>query len=80
MMQAYTNEEKKGIKIYSCDSCGGEIIVDETTSSTSCPYCGNNLLVSKELAGDLKPNYVIPFNNDREDLKKNIKRFFKKKQ
>ena len=79
MVQAYTNEEKKGIKIYSCDSCGGEIIVDETTSSTCCPYCGNNVLVSKELSGDLKPNYVIPFKNDREVVKENLKKFFKKK-
>ena len=79
MVQAYTNEEKKGIKIYSCDSCGGEIIVEETTSSTCCPYCGNNVLVSKELAGDLKPNYVIPFKNDREVVKENLKKFFKKK-
>ena len=79
MVQAYTNEEKKGIKIYSCDSCGGEIIVDETTSSTCCPYCGNNVLVSRELAGDLKPNYVIPFKNDKEVVKENLKKFFKKK-
>ena len=79
MVQAYTNEEKKGIKIYSCDSCGGEIIVDETTSSTCCPYCGNNVLVSKELSGDLKPNYVIPFKNDKEVVKENLKKFFKKK-
>ena len=79
MVQAYTNEEKKGIKIYSCDSCGGEIIVEETTSSTCCPYCGNNVLVSKELSGDLKPNYVIPFKNDKEVVKENLKKFFKKK-
>ena len=78
-VQAYTNEEKKGIKIYSCDSCGGEIIVEETTSSTCCPYCGNNVLVSKELAGDLKPNVVIPFKNDKETAMANLKKFFKKK-
>ena len=78
-VQAFTNQEKKGIKIYSCDSCGGEIMVDETTSSTICPYCGNNLLVSKELHGDLKPNYVIPFKNDKEAVKETLKKFFRKK-
>ena len=78
-VQAYTDEEKKGMKIYSCDSCGGEIIVDETTSSTVCPYCGNNLLVSKELSGDLRPNRVIPFKNDKEAVKETLKKFFKKK-
>ena len=79
MVQAFTNEDKEGIKVYSCDSCGGEVIVEETTSSTVCPYCGNNLLVAHELAGDLKPNYVIPFKNDKEAVKENLKKFFKKK-
>ncbi len=79
MVQAYTNQEMKGMKIYSCNSCGGEIIVDETTSSTTCPYCGNNLLVAKELSGDLKPNRVIPFKNDKEAVQQNLKKFFKKK-
>ena len=78
-VQAYTNQEMKGMKIYSCQSCGGEIIVDETTTSTSCPYCGNNLLVSKQLSGDLKPNLVIPFKNDKENVLSSLKSFFKKK-
>ena len=78
-VQAYTSNEMKGMKIYSCDSCGGEIIVDETTSSATCPYCGNNLVVSKELSGDLKPNVVIPFKNDKETVQTNLKKFFKKK-
>ena len=78
-VQEYTNAEMKGMKIYSCDSCGGEIIVDETTSSTKCPYCGNNLVVSKELSGDLKPNYVIPFKNDKETVQGNLRKFFRKK-
>ena len=78
-VQEYTNEEMKGMKIYSCDSCGGEIIVEDTTTSTKCPYCGNNLLVSKQLSGDLKPNYVIPFKNDKEAVVADLKKFFKKK-
>ena len=78
-VQAYTSQEMKGMKIYSCESCGGEIIVDETTTSTSCPYCGNNILVSKQLSGDLKPNLVIPFKKDKENVLDSLKSFFKKK-
>ena len=78
-VQEYTDKEMKGMKIYSCDSCGGEIIVDETTSSTKCPYCGNNLVVSKQLSGDLRPNYVIPFKNDKETVQQDLKKFFRKK-
>lgn len=64
-VQAYTSDEMKGMKIYTCNSCGGEIICEETTSSTSCPYCNNNMVVAKELSGDLKPNYIIPFKKDK---------------
>ena len=78
-VQEFTDKEMKGMKIYSCDSCGGEIIVDETTSSTKCPYCGNNLVVSKQLSGDLRPNYVIPFKNDKESVQQDLKKFFRKK-
>lgn len=79
MVQSYTNEEMKGMKVYSCQSCGGEIIVDETTSSTACPFCSNNVLITKELSGDLKPNYVIPFKNDKEFVQTTLKSFFRKK-
>ena len=79
MVEAYTNEDSKGMKIYSCNSCGGEIICEATTSSTTCPYCGNNLVVSKELHGDLKPNYIIPFKKDREYSEEALKKFIRRR-
>ena len=78
-IQAYTNDEVKGMKIYSCNSCGGEIICEETTSSTSCPYCGNNLVVSRELSGDLKPNYIIPFKRDKVFAENALKKFIRRR-
>ncbi len=78
-VQAYTNDEMKGMKIYTCNSCAGEIICDETTSSTCCPYCGNNMVVSKELSGDLKPNFIIPFKKDKDNAKEAFRKFLKGK-
>lgn len=79
MIDSYTNEDSKGMKIYSCNSCGGEIICEETTSSTTCPYCGNNLVVSKELHGDLKPNYIIPFKKDKDFSIDALKKFIRRR-
>lgn len=78
-VEAYTSEEMQGMKIYTCNSCGGEIICEETTASTSCPYCGNNMVVSKEVSGDLKPNLIIPFKKDKLFAIDAFKNFLRKK-
>ena len=40
-----------GMKSYTCPSCGAELICDETTAATSCPYCGNTTIVPGQLSG-----------------------------
>ena len=34
--------EEGSLRSYICESCGAEIVADETTGATSCPYCGNS--------------------------------------
>ena len=52
------------IRAYSCPSCAAELICDDTTAATSCPYCGNPTVVPGQLSGTWKPDYVIPFKLD----------------
>ncbi|MCI8497355.1 MAG: hypothetical protein HFE85_03770 [Clostridiales bacterium] len=61
--------ETDGMGVYSCQSCGGEIIADENTAATSCPYCGNPVVMTQRFSGDLKPDYVIPFKLDKKAAK-----------
>lgn len=58
--------EADGLKVYGCQSCGGEIIVDDTTSATACPYCDNPVVIMGQLQGHLKPDYIIPFKLDKK--------------
>ena len=74
-------EDADGMKSYSCPSCLAELICDDTTAATSCPYCGNPTIVPGQFTGALKPEFVIPFKLKKEDavaaLKKHYgKRFF----
>ena len=63
---AWDEGETDGLQVYSCKSCGGEIVADETTGATHCPYCGNPVVLSGHFAGLLKPDLVIPFQVDKK--------------
>ena len=62
---AWSDGESEGLRVYVCESCGGEIVADETTAASSCPYCGNPVVMMGRLTGALKPDYVIPFRLDK---------------
>ena len=76
----WQEEEIKGMRVYVCQSCGGEIIADENLGSTSCPYCGNNVVMKEQFAGDLKPDYIIPFKLDKRAAKEKLKQHFQGKK
>jgi DNA-directed RNA polymerase subunit RPC12/RpoP len=57
--------EEEGIRIYSCNTCAGEIITEENTAAASCPYCGNPVIMKGQLSGSAKPDLVIPFKLDK---------------
>ena len=37
--------ETDGLRSYVCKSCGGEIVGDANTAATSCPFCGNPVVM-----------------------------------
>lgn len=51
---------------YHCESCGAEIIADESTSATFCVYCGNTAILQSKLSGKFSPDKIIPFKKDKE--------------
>ena len=61
--------EDENFVTYVCNSCAGEIICDKTTAATSCPYCGNPVVMKGNLSGTLKPDYIIPFKLDKKAAK-----------
>lgn len=55
------NWDDSGLVSYICRSCGGEIIADENTAASKCPYCSNPVVMTGKLSGALKPDCIIPF-------------------
>ena len=49
------------MRAYGCPSCGAELICEESTAATSCPYCGNPTVVPGQFSGALRPDFIVPF-------------------
>lgn len=72
--------ETDGMLVYSCNSCGGQIVGDATTAATECPFCGNPVVIMGQFTGDLKPDYVIPFKFDKAAAKAALLNHYKGKR
>ncbi|RIA78208.1 hypothetical protein EI71_00520 [Anaeroplasma bactoclasticum] len=70
----YFNKEDNTIE-YTCSSCGGSIIVEDSIASSACPFCGNNVLLKNSLVGAFRPKYIVPFSKKKEDAEA-IKRHY----
>ncbi|MBQ7298849.1 MAG: hypothetical protein IJW77_03310 [Clostridia bacterium] len=68
--------EADGLYTYVCQSCGGEIIGEETTAAMQCPYCDNPVVMMGRLSGSLKPDFVIPFKLDKKAAKAALKNHY----
>ena len=75
----FSQDELSKLKVYYCSNCGGNLITDENTSSTICPYCGSPVILKERLAGGLKPNYVLPFKHDKDEILDVYTKYVKKK-
>ena len=71
--------ETDDLRVYCCNSCGGEIVADETTGASECPFCGNPVVMRGQFAGDLKPDLVIPFKLDKKAAMEALKSHYKGK-
>lgn len=68
-----------GLRVYTCPSCGAELICDETTAATSCPYCGNPTVVPGQFSGALKPEFVLPFKMTKDDAVRALRAHYRGK-
>jgi len=72
-------KDAAGMKSYNCPSCGAELICDETTAATSCPYCGNPTVVPGQFSGALKPEFVLPFKMTKDDAVRALRAHYRGK-
>ena len=72
-------EDAGHMRAYSCPSCGAELICEETTAATACPYCGNPTVVPGQFGGTKKPDCIIPFKLSKEQAVAALKKHYQGK-
>ena len=72
-------EATEGMKVYSCPSCTAELICDESVAASCCPYCGSPTMVPGQFSGALKPDYVLPFRQDKDAAVTALKKHYQKR-
>lgn len=79
ILAQWTEEEARHMRAYTCPSCKAELICDENTAATRCPYCDNPTIVPSQFEGALKPDYIIPFKLGKEEATNRLKKFYRGK-
>lgn len=76
----FSEEDRANLRAYTCPSCGAELLTDQVTAVTRCPYCGNNTVIPGQLSDVLKPDYVIPFKYDKRAAIAALKNYYQGKK
>ena len=74
-----TESTLDGVSTYVCKYCGAELVMDETTAASECPYCNSPIIIAPELSGGKRPDAVIPFKITKEQAKQALTAFYKGK-
>ena len=70
----------ENLKVYLCPDCGAELICEESTAASCCPYCGNAAVMPSQLQGEWKPEFIIPFKVSREEALEALRSHYKQKK
>lgn len=75
-----TDPAAMDLPIYNCVSCGAEVIAPAEQMALTCPYCGNNIVLTQKVTGKLRPDGVIPFKISAKELPAAVRHFYRDKK
>ncbi|MCG3089000.1 hypothetical protein [Sporosarcina cyprini] len=58
------NKEKR---VFRCDSCGAETVLDRDADADFCSFCGSSHIAKSENRPGIKPSLVVPFKVPQEE-------------
>lgn len=62
-----------------CTTCGAQLLADQNTGATRCPYCGNSTIIPAQFSGAAKPDCLIPFALTKEQAMEKYRGYYEKR-
>lgn len=78
--EAQSPEAAEEAVLYTCPSCGAQVVTDANTAATFCFYCHNPVVLTGRLSGEYLPSALIPFTISRKDAQKRFDSWLKSKR
>ncbi len=70
----------KDVDVYQCKSCGAKELISKQEIAITCPFCGtNNIVKTSELSG-IKPQGIVPFKIEKNQVLEIAKNWSKKRK
>ena len=64
--------------VYTCASCGAELLATEDTAVTFCSYCNSQNILKGRIEQVRKPDRIIPFSQSKEECEKAYRKTLRK--
>lgn len=77
--EEWSEAERQAVQVFICEACGGQLITDDHTAATFCPYCENPTILPGRLSGTIRPDAVLPFKKTKQDAQNAFLELCKKK-
>lgn len=75
------NNDAGDIITLKCSSCGAEVVVDTSESTSArCHWCRNTLSINEQIPNGAVPDTVLPFKLTKAEAKKQIEEFVGKRK
>lgn len=74
------DNNNRNLRVYHCNNCGAELICDASTAATTCPYCGNPMVIPAQFTMGRRPDSVIPFRWEKKQAVSKLQDYYKGKK
>ena len=63
--------------MYTCSTCGAELLCNDTDITMFCQHCGNTHLVFSRIVKSKRPGKILPFKLSKEEAVENVRKHLK---